>query len=866
MSKRNTRISRSLSRSFASVLIVSGCLSLFADSSFAQEKGFSIFEPAKTSVEAPPVVAPKEAFTNPLAKLPKSQFGSFDSSNTTTVSSKPQLNGPKPGGNYAQDGRSMFRQPPVVQANRPSVNNPVSPPNSGKLQPFKPNSLRASDRPQPDSVVNTQSKPAPIVVGDFQQTARPLSPVSSNPAANAQSTQPKVAQVAFQDGGGFAPTKRGQGESSASRFNQSTANRFGQSPSSTPNRFAGGAAKSGPASTSQPTRQPGGLQSNSNRSTLGRTGTQPLQQRQPNRSFPQRSQQQTAPPVRNDLSSLRTQKNVRTPQNVRTQPSRTAALPQSGQPNNRRANPVAPTTNKTGTQAAKEMLSQWAEANPELELPGKQMKLHEFLAQPINGSRRDAINQYWMTFADMANHKLAIEQSQWLSSIAQPRQQTDQAVLKAAQQDAQNRVLHTEIQLAKSQSILGDFLPNLRYKNGKRIPVLPSDTPWVGKLNTKFEEYQKRGIVPARFNTIDDILPKARQLIANRADAVSAASRAAQQARTALKNGQSPVANVLEAVRMKAKNQQDFLSNVTGYNRAITDYVLSVRQDINQPKRLASVLIGRKSVQSSVARKQTPEEDVDSILNESNPTVRQVSAGKRAQQNQSQGLTGKSAYQNQNSGSDLQASSNSLKPIRAGQPAVRSKSSFAYGPSKESAEAANFDPAKIKEEMPMQQAKAKGTSPGYNGSVAGNGGNRAGRTAQNLGGRRSFDSSTGQRAQGGQARTQQPPQRGFTPPAKSGGFSSQQPAAPQVRPSGIFSPGSTGPAGQAPSIPSTSTNPFNQIKTPADPSAATSATNPGGINRSFGGSGFQGSGVPKPSTASRFGGNGSSGFGDTKQR
>ena len=111
--------------------------------------------------------------------------------------------------------------------------------------------------------------------------------------------------------------------------------------------------------------------------------------------------------------------------------------------------------------AAKALLNGWAEASPELKLPGKRLKLHEFLAQPINGSRKDAINQYWVTFTDMANHKLAVEQSQWLSSLSNPRQPSDQSVLKAAQQSAQNRVLHTEIQLAKSQSILSDYLPNL---------------------------------------------------------------------------------------------------------------------------------------------------------------------------------------------------------------------------------------------------------------------------------------------------------------------------------------------------------------------------------------------------------------------
>ena len=332
-----------------------------------------------------------------------------------------------------------------------------------------------------------------------------------------------------------------------------------------------------------------------------------------------------------------------------------------------------------------------------------------------------------------------------------------------------------------------------------------------------------------------------------------------------MQNGQSPVANVLEAVRMKAKNQQDFLSNVTGYNRAITDYVLSVRQDINQPKRLASVLIGRKSVQSSVARTETPEEDLDSTLSESNPTLRQVSTGTRARQNRSQGLAGTSAYQNQNGGSGLQTSSNSLKPIKTDQPAVPRKLRFAHGPTKESAAASNFDPAKIKEELPMQQAKPSGVSPGYDGGVAGNGGSRAGRTAQNSGARRSFN-PPGQRAQGGQARPAQQSSRGFTPPVtSSGGLGTQQPGTPPARRPQTFPPAPTtgGAVGQVPKIPASSTS--NPFKPGADSSATTSATG-GGINRSFGGGGFPGGPPKSGSTAPRFGGTGSSGLEGTEQR
>ena len=477
----------------------------------------------------------------------------------------------------------------------------------------------------------------------------------------------------------------------------------------------------------------------------------------------------------------------------------------------------------------------------------------------------------------MANHKLAIEHAQWLGSVSQPRQQADQALLKAEQQAAQNRVLHTEIQLAKSQSLLGDFLPNFRYKNGKSIPVLPSDTPWVGKLNTMLEVYKGRGIVPARFNSIDDYLPKARQLIGNRADAVNASSRAAQQSKTAVQNGQSPIANLLEACRRKALNEQDFLSSVTGYNRAITDYVLSVRQDINQPKRLASVLIGKKSVQNTdaIANTSTPEEDLDSIVSDSDPAIRQVSTGQRLQV-QPSGLPGRSAYQNEirsgsssfqsgSIGSSQETGSSSLTELNSSQPAAASSTTFEYGPTKESALASGFDPAKVRTELPMQQTQEKGVAPGYGSNTAQAGNVNRRSQANPVGGRQAqaaFNPRQGQRSprqnnqavqsSGGALGPQPDPQnqqKQFVPPVRSAGIGGGQAPAGTSNPfrPGTTAPGSSGPAAAPPVIPETT-----GASTFSPPTGSTFGTKPPGASRSLGGGAFGGGTSSPASATSRF--------------
>ncbi|QEG20850.1 hypothetical protein [Mariniblastus fucicola] len=863
MSKREARISDLLLRSFTAVLACS-CVVLNVGPTLAQDKGFSIFEDAADASSKGPVVSPQEAFTGPETTLPKSQFGTFGNTTPSTAGSsnvgsngagKPQLNGARAIGTYSQDGRKMFSQPPSSQSG-----------NVRQLKPFTGNTLRPSDRPEPDEEAN-DSQPAPIVVGDFPKSTRRLGSAASesateNPAVAQQESKSKVAQVTFQDGG-FIPSSR-PASTGGSRFNPTPENSFGQTETPS-NRFGAPAAQARstfPPSTGQPRQRSQPL------------SPSPSQRREPSRLAPTQASAATQPPAiqrRNGFSTLGSSQTQRPPAD------RTAVLPtmmqNNGMQRNAAANARPASTSKavSGSNAAKQLLTAWVESSSKLKLPGKQVKLHEFLAQPIRGSRKDAINQYWITFSDMANHQLAIEQSRWLDSIASPRQPTDQSVLAAAQQAARNRILLTEIQLAKSQSILGDYLPNFRDKNGNSIPVLPADVPWVGKLNTNLKKYQSRGIVPVRFNSIDEILPKARQLIANSADAVSAAGRAAEQAKQAMSTGNSPVANVLEAARIKSKNEEDFLGTVTGYNRAITDYVLSVRQDIYQPKRLASVLIGRKSVEPTLAKtkKQTPEEDVDPMASVAKPKMRQVATEKSARE---PSVEGKSAYQLQNTTPTAPPAVKKSPFSQASisqptSPPAEKQQKFDYGPTKESAAAAKFDPATVQAELPMQQTEQAGNSPGYSGNASratpGQDRTAMGGGRQRLGARGQDDSTFGQSA----STAPRPVEQRSAPAGRqdaasaSGRFGgagafpkSTQPAAAPASGSG-FSPGSTTPpASPATSAPKVS-NPFSDTASPPADSTGDATT----FNRFKGGGAgtFGGGATPQPSAASRFGAPGS---------
>jgi len=64
---------------FVFAILWCGSFWLSATIALGQSEGFSIFE--SPSEDTAPTVSPQEAFTNPAALLPKTQFGKFDNRN-----------------------------------------------------------------------------------------------------------------------------------------------------------------------------------------------------------------------------------------------------------------------------------------------------------------------------------------------------------------------------------------------------------------------------------------------------------------------------------------------------------------------------------------------------------------------------------------------------------------------------------------------------------------------------------------------------------------------------------------------------------------------------------------------------------------
>jgi hypothetical protein len=644
----------------------------FTDASFAQQGRYSVFEAAdelSNESEAATQTA-NDAFTNPAKQPNSGHVGTFafkDTAEKAPALPTPKLDGAKAVGSYApkmRDGRDMFSEPPAfVQKFTQADTATTDRKKTGSLTPFASNSLRSPQSSKANEPAKVAAQEPKKIDNSFPKTARRLSDAPPSVSVP-DSDGPEVAQTAFQEGDRFGSFNR-QPTSGASVNRQ-----FGR-PGGAQNKASGLVGQSFAPQTPAASRPT--LPVSSSRTPFNQSG----------RPFQSSQQQpiQAQYPQTNRVASMQNQN--------------------PGQGQNRNVRPAQPSgLNPQRSASAKEILSKWIANEKDVQqLAGKTLSLKELLSQPINGSRKTAIDQYWSTFSALANYKIATEHARWLTTIKDSGQQIDMAMLRAARQDAKARVSETSIRLANSQAMMQELLPSMRDKKGNPVAALPTDIPWVGNLKTNYAEYKRRGMVPNKFNGIDKFFPKQRQLIADRAGGVAAAQQAANQAKSAFAGRQTPIGNVLEAARLKAKSQKDFLTSVKAYNRAIADYVLTVRQDINQPTQLASVLIGSKAVRKSVASKQKPKAKsvVDRSLSKVNQSPKMIPVSSQK----------KLTEQTRESATRSQPKTNAI-----------AKQKFEFGPDAASAKATNFDPAKVKAEAPFGKRQPDPAA-NYNGNAVG---------------------------------------------------------------------------------------------------------------------------------------------------
>ena len=721
--------------------------SQFAAASFAQDNQFSIFSveqdrpAAANPIGAPPATA---AFTNPN---PEGVLTAKElSADNVLRAGVPTLTGSKATGTYAHDGRSMFRDPPSTA--RPALN-PIastqkidSAPLQRSLSPLASRSPAASQ-----GKWETKQSPVPIAdVSDFKRLDMPAIKSDLAVETESNSSSGQIAQVAFQsnpisappatptrqlgsDSSAPAPAPSGsatvRSQGSATVRSQPSAQSFPPA-TSQPRRFSDSSAPPvaaargfSPSPSPPPSTQP------QVRSFQSGSGSQASSAPQPGRSAGLQASPQ-GNSLRRSTGADRAPRVAALQTRAQQGGGRSTGGRSFGN-QDRSRNTGNSSSQNSSSKTARQLVSQWSATNAKTQLAGRPFSLAELLAQPLGVQRKAAINQYWETWLDLSNHLIAQETADWISSTS-ASDESGKNLLQAAQQTARNNVLATEIQLGKSQSKLQQFLPNLRGPDGQKILVLPTDMPWVGKVKTNYQTYRQRGIMLERFNRIDDILPKAQELIDHRAEAVNASGNAAEMARQAASSGRGPVSNVLEATRIWNLSQKQLVSSIFDYNRAITDYILSVRSDIIQPAKLSSVLIGKTATQRSIASRQngsssTAQASSGSASSSLRPRSSSANSANSGLGSSSSGSQSSSSASNLSSaGFSRPEPDESPTPSSNASPATGSSSQqkWDYGPTPETAKVANFDPNNLKNEGPVASSKGGSSSSNYqsNGGAA----------------------------------------------------------------------------------------------------------------------------------------------------
>jgi len=218
---------------------------------------------------------------------------------------------------------------------------------------------------------------------------------------------------------------------------------------------------------------------------------------------------------------------------------------------------------------------------------GTPVRLQELFLEPLAGSqRKQMVVQYWETYYDLAALKIATDYETWLSSISTSG--AEQGLLTAAQGMAADQQLAAKIQLGKSQSRLLDFMPNPR---PNEFAPLPADEPLVEHYVTDYEKYKRVRTLPTSLRGIDPMLASTLKLITQRAETVSTAKQAADQAGLSVGNRQIPLASAIAAGQLWRDAQLDMIASTISYNQAISDFVLTLEPN-RSPEQLTAFMLG----------------------------------------------------------------------------------------------------------------------------------------------------------------------------------------------------------------------------------------------------------------------------------
>ena len=151
--------------------------------------------------------------------------------------------------------------------------------------------------------------------------------------------------------------------------------------------------------------------------------------------------------------------------------------------------------------------------------------MQQMLQSTATHDRARMVGYYWAAYRDWCKLHCSANYFNALKRL-NGSGQIDQALLETAKSAAQNEMLSAEIQLARSQSHLQQFIPG-----GQAQPMLPlpSDQPYTTPYTTHYEYYSSNRVLTSDIRNIATSLPKMLELVTRNAHTVRASKVALDQ-------------------------------------------------------------------------------------------------------------------------------------------------------------------------------------------------------------------------------------------------------------------------------------------------------------------------------------------------
>ncbi len=232
------------------------------------------------------------------------------------------------------------------------------------------------------------------------------------------------------------------------------------------------------------------------------------------------------------------------------------------------------------TSAATALLQAYSLDRAPQPLPGTPVSMQQMLQSTATHDRARMVGYYWAAYRDWCKLHCSANYFNALKRL-NGSSQFDQALLNTAKSAAQNEMLSAEIQLARSQSQLQQFIPG-----GQAQPMLPlpSDQPYTTPYTTHYEYYSSNRVLTSDIRNIATSLPKMLELVTRNADTVRASKAALDQTQ----RGQ--LTQSLQAAKMWHDANHEFIDSVIDYNRSIAAYSLNVMSPYKPLEQVASAL------------------------------------------------------------------------------------------------------------------------------------------------------------------------------------------------------------------------------------------------------------------------------------